>query len=92
MKFNYELKINGRGASLTMDAPSMEDVITAYYPIGRDSDWHNLGRKVDWSKTVSEVVNRLNEIHFCTIVSSSIEDEPKTPKVSTKSKRSSEED
>jgi len=79
MKFNYELKINNRDAVLKMVAPSMSSVLDYFTLDGPSRDTEYLKRKVNWTNPVSEIVDRLNEMHFCQIVSSSEEGDPPKP-------------
>jgi hypothetical protein len=78
MEFNYELKINNAEASLKMFAPSMSSILDQFSLNGPTRDVEYLKKKVNWKSSVSEIVDRLNEMHFCQILSSSEkEDQPK---------------
>lgn len=79
MEFNYELKINNAEASLKMFAPSMDSILENFSLNGPTRDVEYLKKKVNWTNPVSEIVNRLNEMHFCQIVSSSEVGDPPKP-------------
>lgn len=79
MKFNYELKINNREAFLKMVAPSMSSVLESFSFNGLQQDVESVKKKVDWTGSVSSVIDRLNQIHFCQIISSSEEGDPPKP-------------
>ena len=71
MRFSYDLKINNKSASLVMEAPSMESIVSNYGLGGPDKEVKKLEGKVDWNTSVSEILNRIQQMHFCSVVSSS---------------------
>ncbi len=79
MKFNYELKINNRDASLNITAPSMESTIDFFSFSGPQREVEYIKRKIDWSNPLNQIVDRMNEMHFCQIISSSEVGDPPKP-------------
>lgn len=76
MKFKYELKINGKDASLEVQAPSMDSVMDSFSLNGPTKDVEYLKRKVNWELPFVEILDRLNKMHFCKVVSSKEEETP----------------
>jgi len=91
MKFSYDLKINNKKASLTMEAPSMDSIASFYGFSGPTKEVEQIKKKVDWNTSVVDIVNKINSMHFCNIVSSSSSGEPVKEEVVAEEKISSEE-
>jgi len=62
-----------------MFAPSMDSILENFSLNGPARDVEYLKKKVNWTNPVSEIVNRLNEMHFCQIISSSEVGDPPKP-------------
>ena len=91
MKFSYDLKINNKKASLVMEAPSMSSIASVYGLSGPDKEVEQLKRKIDWNTSISDILNKIQQMHFCNIVSSDSSGEPAKEEVVAEEESSLEE-